>query len=176
LWRDTLGSTTALAADGSGPTPGTPNGIVDQADYDFWKANFGDVTGAGSAGVDSGRVIVASVAERQPPALPGVDAGAGSLSVAVSSVETDGAEWIGAAAFANHALVRPPAEPGVGGLLIEHHGRAADSAALLSWVVTKPHADSDDAEFESFDSAKSTADGDDGAAIDCVFALLGQES
>lgn len=35
LWRDTLGSTTDLAADASG------NGTIDQEDFDLWKANFG---------------------------------------------------------------------------------------------------------------------------------------
>jgi hypothetical protein len=35
VWRDTLGSTTTLTADGSG------NGTVDTADYSFWRARFG---------------------------------------------------------------------------------------------------------------------------------------
>jgi hypothetical protein len=50
VWSDTLGSTTDLRADASGPTVGTPNGIIDQADYDFWKAHFGNVlAGSGAA-------------------------------------------------------------------------------------------------------------------------------
>ncbi|MEN1679657.1 MAG: hypothetical protein AAGJ46_08690 [Planctomycetota bacterium] len=42
VWRDTLGSTTELAADANG------NDIVDLADYDLWKANF-QAAGFGAA-------------------------------------------------------------------------------------------------------------------------------
>ena len=41
VWRDTLGSTTDLRADGS------KNGIVDQADYDYWRDRFGNVVRGG---------------------------------------------------------------------------------------------------------------------------------
>jgi hypothetical protein len=40
VWRNTLGSTSALAADGDG------SGTVDEADYALWKTNFGKVNGA----------------------------------------------------------------------------------------------------------------------------------
>ena len=40
LWRKTLGSTTMLAADGSGPSTGVPNGVVDSFDYSFWSAQL----------------------------------------------------------------------------------------------------------------------------------------
>ena len=38
VWRNSLGQTgSSLAADGSGPTPGIPDGVVNQFDYSFWK-------------------------------------------------------------------------------------------------------------------------------------------
>jgi hypothetical protein len=36
VWRDTLGSTTDLRADGDG------NGVVEEADFQLWRAHFGD--------------------------------------------------------------------------------------------------------------------------------------
>jgi hypothetical protein len=47
VWRDTIGSTTALDADGN------QNGIVDSDDYDVWKSNFGQMTPSSGAGVSA---------------------------------------------------------------------------------------------------------------------------
>jgi len=48
VWRDTVGSTNDLRADGSSElTPGAPDGVVDEHDYAWWKANFGRVLGQG---------------------------------------------------------------------------------------------------------------------------------
>lgn len=45
VWRDSLGSTTMLAADGNG------DGVVNQGDYAIWKANYGTVqSGVGAGG------------------------------------------------------------------------------------------------------------------------------
>jgi hypothetical protein len=44
-----------LHADDSGAVAGVPDGVVDWLDYDFWKANFGNVlSGQGAASFDQG--------------------------------------------------------------------------------------------------------------------------
>jgi PEP-CTERM motif len=50
VWRDTLGSTTDLRANGD--ITGASAGKIDQADYTIWKTNFGNHSGAG-AGANS---------------------------------------------------------------------------------------------------------------------------
>lgn len=44
LWRDTLGSTTDLRADGN------HNDVIDAGDYEVWRSNFGQSTGGGGGG------------------------------------------------------------------------------------------------------------------------------
>lgn len=48
VWRDTLNQTGLnLPADGAG-VGGGPDGIVNQLDYDYWRAHFGEIVGAGN--------------------------------------------------------------------------------------------------------------------------------
>jgi hypothetical protein len=50
VWRDMAGQTGAnLAADGTGPG-GTPDGVVDDLDYQFWVAHFGSTSAGSGAG------------------------------------------------------------------------------------------------------------------------------
>ena len=49
VWRDTLGSTEDLRANGD--DTGASMGVIDQADYVFWKSQFGVPVGGGSLSV-----------------------------------------------------------------------------------------------------------------------------
>jgi hypothetical protein len=51
LWRNTLGSTTDLQADGDG------NGTVDQNDYTYWRTQFGNVVRGGEIDVNGGSTL-----------------------------------------------------------------------------------------------------------------------
>jgi hypothetical protein len=57
VWRDSLGSTTILNANGN--DRGTSMGIIDLADYEHWRSRFGNVATA----VGSGSTFLASVPE-----------------------------------------------------------------------------------------------------------------
>jgi hypothetical protein len=62
IWRDTLGSTTDLRANGD--NSGASAGKIDQADYDLWKTNFGMHAGNGT-----GEGVASMVAEPSTAAL-----------------------------------------------------------------------------------------------------------
>jgi T5SS/PEP-CTERM-associated repeat protein/autotransporter-associated beta strand protein len=48
IWRDTLGSTTDLRANGD--NTGASANVINAADYDVWKMHFGQTAGSGSGG------------------------------------------------------------------------------------------------------------------------------
>src|SRR5690606_8428692 len=57
VWRNTLGSTTELAANGDDTGPS--QGVIDQADYLVWKTHFGSTLSAA-------QLIATSVAVPEP--------------------------------------------------------------------------------------------------------------
>jgi ELWxxDGT repeat protein len=76
LWRNTLGSTTDLQANGD--NTGASAGVIDQADYTVWRNNFGNAT---PAAVSAALSSATSVESRTPSALS-----APVVDVAVSAV------------------------------------------------------------------------------------------
>ena len=55
VWRDTLGSTTDLRANGD--NAGASAGKIDQADYTFWRTHFGNHAGSGATESDMQAVV-----------------------------------------------------------------------------------------------------------------------
>jgi hypothetical protein len=51
LWRNTLGSSDDLRADGNA------NNVIDQGDYDYWRSHFGNVVRGGELGVTGGSTL-----------------------------------------------------------------------------------------------------------------------
>ena len=67
VWRETLGSTTDLRA--NGVDTGASQGVIDSEDYAFWKANFGATAPAASS-VESRNIAAPSALF---PTLPTID-------------------------------------------------------------------------------------------------------
>jgi hypothetical protein len=62
IWRDTLGSTTDLRANGD-----NSNNVIDAADYGVWRVNFGDTSGAGSQAEGGGVSIAGDLRSPESP-------------------------------------------------------------------------------------------------------------
>jgi len=70
VWRKLNGESGAgLAADGTGPE-GTPDGVVDELDYDFWRARFG-ITQSDGGHNHGATAVLAAVPEPATPLLCG---------------------------------------------------------------------------------------------------------
>jgi hypothetical protein len=59
VWRDNRGATGSpgIPGDGSGSMVGTPDGVVNDLDYDFWRSRFGASSGTASDATGAMRAI-----------------------------------------------------------------------------------------------------------------------
>ena len=72
VWRNTLHSTD-IRADGNGSTPGVPDGVVDELDYDYWKANFGQTLGMGGGSAGGGEAAGVAKEAEEPSSAAALD-------------------------------------------------------------------------------------------------------
>jgi hypothetical protein len=166
VWRDLLGSTVDLRADGSGPTSGMPDGVVDHYDYDLWRANFGNMLSAGGGALSVPIATTVRVSTNQLSALP---------------------EDNVAAAFAAFTLQppdvprKPPAEPVADGRLLvtwPSHSIRTSLRVRPSVAVDGARPRRSDGNLPPFDTlsdwrASSRTVGSSAAAVDSPLADAG---
>ena len=128
VWRDTLGSTTDLRADG------TASGVVDVKDFFVWKENFGATLGGGAseeAGtVQSLGLPPSASVPRSPEAASVAGAGAEALAESVGR----GAEGVVASGMVS-PVVRTALSPAV--RLALGVPRVVRDDALLIWLADR---------------------------------------
>jgi hypothetical protein len=173
VWRNTLGSTNDLRADGSGETFGVPDGVVDELDYAFWKANFGNVIQQGAGGREQGE------ADLRPGAL---SVGEGVDAVALVAA----ANWEGEAPAEPLPLLvearREPRPPTLDvkstSLRVRSHtnvNESTQSDALVAWLASRTAPKSrDDGAITSAAHDESSDAGEFCTASDRVFDLFGR--
>lgn len=167
VWRDTVGSTTDFRADGSGPSVGVPDGVVDVLDFDFWKANFGNSLGSGSSSLVSsygnGGGMQLTVAADEPV----IESQAASpLDLVANEIHEENSLAFDPAWFDVEADALSSSASVTSGDSLS----AADSNDLLL-VLTRVSSSNTP---ESFDGA--TSDEDDFADIDEFFATLDERA
>jgi Planctomycete extracellular/Chlamydia polymorphic membrane protein (Chlamydia_PMP) repeat len=193
VWRNTLGSTNDLRADGtSASTPGVPDGVVDELDYAFWKANFGNVleqgAGSGEQGVQIANALtlpagagsggVSTVAEDPHPLensrpLPEGEAINFALAEPLAAARYDAAALTGANAVTsdNSAGASPSRIRAA-----EIQPDSVRDDALAAWLAVSAESNIDrmGVELDQIVNATIGANRDDadGAMLDCVDAAF----
>jgi hypothetical protein len=172
VWRDTLGSTTDLRADG------TASGVVDVKDFFVWKENFGATLGGG-AEARSDVAIAAQNPGLPPSAL--VPRNREAASVAGASAEAfaapvaHGAEGVVASGMVSSVVrtaLLPAVRPALG------VPRVVRDDALLIWlaeranVVARPAEGMSRGVATSYERSIDVAADDGMGSIDEVFAEL----
>jgi len=165
VWRNTVGSKNDLRADGSGEEFGVPDGVVDELDYAFWKASFGNVLEAGGGASSLSTAGQGSSGTREAlaePVAPGPSQLAGELRLAAPIV-------------VDSAKRSSPADETI------VNGKATTSdlrsdGALVAWLAARTTPKSrDDGAIASATHDQNAEEGEFCTALDRVFQLLGDE-
>jgi hypothetical protein len=194
VWRDTLGSTTDLRADGSSAmilgVPGAPDGVVDAFDYAWWKANFGNtpLSGSGAVAEDPRPLTAAPIPHPLDNSRPLPEGEAGYAAAAAplirerqapadpeagnpAGVESVfGLYSMGVSADGVDAGL-PPAEPGADGPV--HSIIARIDAALVAWVQRRRDTAGVDDVGVEIDADANDDERGGVESVDDAFAVLG---
>ncbi len=155
VWRNTLGSTNDLRADGtSASTPGAPDGVVDELDYAFWKANFGNVLQQGSGSGEQGVVQLAG--ELRLAGSAGATETTESRGDTVASPARRSSPAIGAEdfAFTSFKLGRQTDSPRHDAAIVR--GRTTHDDALVAWLARRSEQHAPDDSGDDFEHAEVT--------------------
>jgi hypothetical protein len=173
VWRDTLGSTSDLRADGSG------NGIIDVTDYAVWKTHFGQTFPGSGAGSGSTADSVATAALKS----------ATNDAIMTSQLPASPVGNVALASAVSIAPTSPWSEPGADRPL--HFGvvstlpdasftRFRQDHALLDWLAprTESKPRHDDVEVAGFVDDRAADKSTDSlfGAVDEVFEALSKMS
>jgi parallel beta-helix repeat protein len=170
VWRDTVGSTNDLRADGSSATaPGVPDGVVDEQDYAWWKANFGNVLELGAGSTELGGRNAEAGVQNGGMAL------AGELRLADVGEDRGDAQENFVPLATELTLQALPARRSSTSIANLRSGHAAGiDAALAAWVklqCRQSHVDSSDSKTAN-DLNASELECCDCEPLDLVFAGL----
>jgi hypothetical protein len=153
VWRKTVGSGTFHQADGSGLTIGVPDGTVDQSDYNYWRANFGNAIAGAGSGAGTSQMLVASSSDFEQPAAPANEA------VAEAATFDPG---LSSSGLDISRSLRP----------IDHRSSPSDSASSANLLLAMVQSHGSTSSVDDFFSLREETSDDPCDAIDHFFASL----
>jgi endonuclease/exonuclease/phosphatase family metal-dependent hydrolase len=160
VWRQLNGSSNPIA-DHTGTTPGVPDGVVNDLDYNYWRANFGGV-GVPNGGAGGGGEEERGATLR----VPGEERVAASKSTTMNNVDVAVADFGSLPSMAESSTPSPSMRRSS----TASTAKVVDSLLLVD--LASPTAESADEEFGTH-AESSDAGFDD---IDLYFDSLGEAS
>jgi rhamnogalacturonan endolyase len=156
VWRDTLGSTDDLRADGSG------NGVVDQADYGVWRLYFGMTLTEVSAGSGA----LASTASEPVQKVADADAAVPKTQLVEPAIFLS-------LPLSDAVLVHAAPQRDAVRIRIDTNARQREGELLLVWSSLNHSDDAADTHEWKAADRENDVPSDSILALDLVFDILG---